>query len=469
MKISSLGILPFLTFLLISCSSTLTVETTPPLLSAEPEELLEPITMVPTSILERTTFPIVTPTASPLDSTTVIPTSTSTVIPTATTTPTPITPDADFSLMCSGEHNSSEEGEGLTGVLAYISLDNASWPATDDQTGIIGGAFLDSQIFPPFQDIEVIGFSPDGNLFAFAKQVPGEIGQLQSSINLISSDGKTFETPISVPEGPNIYWFGTWMTNELIMVQTIHLPGTGYGSYSVDSFSIYNAFTGEKRQDIFAGLPDYTPWQRVYFSPDMTRAVYFSDPRSSFGKSIILWDIEKQTILWQAAFQSALGLEETSLGYSGFDQTAFWAPDSSAFVFTTFNANADDEHQYSSTLVSRDGDERHVLLSSPTFENTMVLGGLWSPNGRFIYYFFENSYVYDLAKNEVTTLCSNFSSYFAWAPNSESIAYPETINDENYLVVYDIFSAGSENIGKIRSISGLQWITVEDWLTLYWE
>lgn len=468
MKISSLGILPVLTFLFIGCSSTLTGEATPPLLSAESEEL-QPVTVVPTSIQERTTFPIVTPTASPLDSTPIIPTSTSTVIPTATTAPTPVLPDADFSLMCSGQHNLLEEGEGLIGMLAYVSLDHASWPPTDDQTGIIGGASLHSQRFPPFQDIEVIGFSPDGNLFAFAKLMPGEIGRLQSAIHLISSDGKTIETPISVPEGPNIYWFGTWISNELIMIQTIHLPETGFGSYSVDSFSIYNAFTGEKRQDLFDSLPDQAPWLRVYFSPDMTRAVYFSDPRSSFGESIILWDIEKQTILWQAAFQSAFGVEETSLGYSGFDQTAFWAPDSSAFVFTTFNANVDNEHQYSSTLVSRDGDEKRVLLSSPTFESTMVLGGLWSPNGRFIYYFFGNSYVYDLAKNEVTTLCSNFSSYFAWAPNSESIAYPEIIDDENYLVVYDIFTAESENFGKIRSISSLQWITVEDWLTLYWE
>lgn len=474
-KIIILGTLFISTTLLISCTSTATEEVTPHPLASSSEDGLETVTTAPPSIPEKTTSPISTPqpapTSLPVDSPTVIPISTSTVTftptPTSTATPTPMPPDANFSLMCSGEHNPLEEGEGLTGVLAYVSLDNASWPDTDDQTGIIGGTSLHSQIFPPFQDIEVIGFSSDGDLFAFAKQVPGEIGQLQSSIHLISSDGKTFETPISVPEGPNLYWFGTWISNELIMVQTIRLPETGFGSYSVVSFSIYDAFTGEKRQDLFDSLPDHAPWLRVYFSPDMTRAVYFSDPRSSLGESIILWDVEKQTILWKNTFQSAIGLEETELGNSGFDQTAFWAPDSSAFVFTTFNPNADDEHRYSSTLVNRDGADERLLISSPNFENTMVLGGLWSPNGRFIYYFFpEKSYIYDLAKNEATQLCSSFYTYFAWSPNSESIAYREIIDDGNYLVVYDIFSEGSGNIGKIRSISGLQWIPKEGWLTL---
>lgn len=476
-KIIILGTLFILTILLIGCTSTLTEEVTPRPLASSSEEHLELVTAIPTSIPEKTISPISitqsTPTALLVESPTIIPISTSTVTitspptPTSTAMPTPMSPDVNFSLMCSGGHNSLEEGEGLTGVLAYVSLDNASWPDTDGQTGIIGGTPLQSQIFPPFQDIEVIGFSPDGDLFAFAKQAPGEIGKIQSSIYLISSDDKTIETPISVPEGPNLYWYGTWISNDLIMVQTIRLPETGFGSYSVVSFSIYDAFTGEKRQDLFDSLPNHAPWLRVYFSPDMTRAVYFSDPRSSLGESIILWDIEKQTILWKDTFRSAIGLEETELGNSGFDQTAFWALDSSAFVFTIFNPNADNEHRYSSTLVNRDGTDARLLISSPNFENTMVLGGLWSPNGRFIYYFFpEKSYIYDLAKDEVTQLCSSFYSYFAWSPNSESIAYREIIDGESYLVVYDIFSEESENIGKIRSISGLEWITNEDWLTL---
>ena len=237
----------------------------------------------------------------------------------------------------------------------------------------------------------------------------------------------------------------------------------------LDSYAIIDAFTGEERNELLESLSYWDRWTTPYFSPDMTRAVYVTDSRSPLGTSLALWDIERQTILWSRTFRSTLRVEENYIGSRGLSQAAFWAWNSSRFAFTTREptSHPENERQYSSYLVDRDGVAEHLLISSSNIADVMALGGLWSPDGRFIYYFIHgNSFVYDLALNQVIDLCANYSTYVAWSPDSTYLAYIGRVNQEPHLLLFNIYTGEVVSMGAITAVLGLNWIINEDWLTI---
>jgi hypothetical protein len=407
---------------------------------------------------------------STVTSTTVVPlpTTTSTSLPLPTATP-PL--PTYLALMCERTRLESVEEHvpGLRGILAYVVPADPGWERGDGQSGIVGGTPLQSRLFPPISNIEVIGFSPDGNWFAYNKS-SGQPSQLEPLVYLLSSQGQTVITSMPAKaEDETLSRFMTWISDSLLLIQYYKLPSDRLGTAVIDSYAIIDAFTGEERNEFLENLSYWDRWTRPYFSPDMTRAVYVTDSRSPLGTSLALWDIERQTLLRSKEFRSGLGVEENYIGGRGLIQTAFWAWDSSRFVFTTREPTPDpeNERQYSSYLVDRDGVTERLLVTSPTFSDVMVLGGLWSPDGRFIYYFIHgNSFVYDLALNQVIDLCANYSTHVAWSPDSTYLAYVGRVNEELHLLLFNIYTGEVSSVSVIEDVFGLEWVTNEDWLNI---
>jgi hypothetical protein len=137
-------------------------------------------TPVPTKV------PLTQP-SSTATSTTAVPllTTTSTSVPSPTATP-PL--PTYLALMCerTGLESVEEYVPGLSGILAYVVPADTGWERGDGQSGIVGGTPLQSRLFPPISNIEVIGFSPDGNWFAYNKS-SGRPGQLEPFVYLLSS------------------------------------------------------------------------------------------------------------------------------------------------------------------------------------------------------------------------------------------------------------------------------------------
>ncbi len=394
-----------------------------------------------------------------------------TILPTVATTPVLLstgTPpiSTNLALMCDKTELESVEGfvTGLNGILAYVVPANTRWERGEGQSGIIGGTPLQSRQFPPVSNIDVIGFSPDGKWFAYAKPLD-QPGRSEPFVYLLSDEGQTIITLMpEKAENETLFWFATWISNDLIMIQYNKISTNNGGTYVVDSYAIIDAFTGEDHNELLENLIYWDSWTTPYFSSDMTRVVYVTDSRSPLGTSLVLWDTEHQTILWSKSFHSIFGVEEDYIGSRGFNQTVFWAPDNSSFIFTTGESVSENKPNYSSYLVDREGITEHLLVSSPNFSDVMVLGGIWSPDGRFIYYFHGNSFIYDLALNQIIELCANYSTYVAWSPNSSYFAYVGRENQEPYLLIFNIYTGEISNVGALDDVVGLDWLANEDWL-----
>lgn len=402
-------------------------------------------------------YPSLTNTPDPL------PPITRTSVPLPTVTlPAP----TNLALMCEKTELESVEEyvSGLNGILAYVVPADTDWERGDDQSGIVGGTPLQSRLFPPVSDIEVIGFSPGGNWFAYNKS-SNRPGRLEPFVYLLSSQGQTIITSMPAKaEDETLSRFMTWISDNLLLIQYYKLPSDRLSTSIVDSYAIIDAFTGEEHNELLEDLPYWDRWTTPYFSPDMTRAVYVTDLRSPYGSSLILWDTEHQIILWSEKFQSILGVEEDYIGDRGFSQTAFWAKDSSQFAFTTRETTSENEGKFSTYLVDRNGDAERLVVSSPAFTDVMVLGGLWSPDGRFIYYFHGTSHVYDLTLNQVIDLCVNHSTFVAWSPDSTHLAYIGRINQKLHLLLFNVYTGEVSSVGEIEDVFGLDWVANEDWL-----
>jgi len=374
---------------------------------------------------------------------------------------------------------------GIEGTIRGFVPASAS-AATASSDGIIGGSPLRWRPFPSIDDADYyyLGFSPDERWFAYTSPVEGG-GKAEPFIYLLSVDDEHLTAPLPRELEPNRDWTGAWISNDLIMVQYVSIPVVvdlerpGSGTVVVQGYDIINPFSGELATHLVEDLPYVDPGRLVYFSPDLTRAVYFSYDYNEVPNSILLWDMESETILWSRPFSSVSGNEERVLGSGGLDQTAFWAPDSSAFIFTTEEEGTDNESRFSSYLVDRNGSGERLLLSEPNLLHppdpdqwvpvsvVMEDGGRWSPDGRFIYYSLsEGSYIYDLELDEVTEICTFDSAYAAWSPDGDSIAYVGMVHEDYHLLLFDMASGAVSSLGEMADIIGIEWLKDEAWLAV---
>jgi hypothetical protein len=282
---------------LIGCSPTPTVDNDiSPILAQSSTPQPEPdVTATDLTAMAQVTMLVVpTNTSTPTVTTTASPTITVTPIASATPSPTPsptvtATPyPTNFSAFCEKREleRVDNHATGITGFLAYVVIEDVAWQAEGAQTGLVGSDPLQARPFPPDSDIRVIGFSPSGNWFAYNKKDQSQPGGIEPYVYLLSVTGETRKTPLQPETVDGKPYLGiTWISDELLMIQYIRVPtsGLGSGTYMVDSYAIFNAFTGEERNDLLDDLPDWDEWRTPYFSLDMTRVVYFTAASSSLA------------------------------------------------------------------------------------------------------------------------------------------------------------------------------------------
>jgi len=384
--------------------------------------------------------------------------------------------------LCDSQNlNVVEAATGIEGVIRGFVLASAS-AATASSDGIIGGSPLRGSPFPSIDDAQYyyLGFSPDQRWFAYTSPVEGG-GKAEPFIYLLSVDGEHLTVPLPRELEANRDWTGAWISNDLIMLQYVSIPfiqpTPGSGTIVVQGYDIFNPFSGELATHLIEDLPYVDPARLVYFSPDLTRAVYFSYDYNEEPNSILLWDMESETILWSRPFSSVSGNEERRLGKGGLAQTAFWAPDSSAFIFTTREQATGNASRFSSYLVDRNGGAERLLLSEPDLlhppdpdqwvpvNKVMEDGGLWSPDGRFVHYSLPDySYIYDLELGEVTEVCTFGSDYVAWSPDGDSIAYVGRVGENYHLLLFEMASGAVTSLGELDHVISIEWLADEAWL-----
>jgi len=355
---------------------------------------------------------------------------------------------------------------GIRGVIGFI-LPIDSHQDLTSQWALVGGNPLQQESFLE-KNTGAIGFSPDGNWFAyqrFSDDLPGS--SPLPNLYLLSAEGEEITTPIPVkPEGTNGNWASKWLTNELMMLQ--YFPSSHpRESWLFGRYTVFNPFTGERLDELLAQLPYWPNNTTVYFSPDMTRAVYVSDAQSEIGTSIVLWDVNLQELLWMKQAAPTVGFHEQFLGFRGFDQIVIWSPDSSSFVFTVWEKSQHDQIEYNTYMVDRNGSQENILVSALNEEGDVIQGGLWSPDSRFIYYinpWSEQFFLYDVEANQKIELCIQAWQSVTWSPDSNYLAYPEKIQEQLHLLVLDIYSGEIEDIGRIQAFDIYGWIENESWL-----
>lgn len=478
-KAIQLSFITLISILIISCGSSKTATIND---NVTPSHQITQLSPAPSSSTVIATSSTNTP--SPTITSTKTSQSTPTISPTIlisntpTLTPSPITKllPTNLSVLCSElEAESFENSMGLSGVIGGIIPLTADLQDVLSSSIIIGGKPLQEKDFLPLKNIEPIGFSPDGNWFAYQKystlkqEIPNPP---EPAVYLLSSSGQTSIVPIPVPMQTmekNSYWLGTWVNDKIMLLQYFAGPPESPGSFVPGTYTLFDVFTGELHDQFFDNLPYWSGWSTIYFSPDTTRAVYISDPTSEIGTSIILWDIEQQKIVWYKKYAGER-FDELYLGTRGFFQTAFWSPDSSEFVFTTGEQTSNNESVFSSYLVDRDGKREKVLVNAPSRDGNIINGGLWSPDGRLIYYYIpwsNRAYIYDLALDHNVEICIDSAGGATWSPDSRFLATTKEVNGQAYLILLNVYTGEVTSVLSIQGlVHSLEWVEDEIWLEI---
>lgn len=226
--------------------------------SSVPETLVE-ISISPTAsmvIAEPTLTNSATTVMSPvvLTDTPVLPS-----VETVTPTPSPTVLPINYPVTCSDwqEPVPLQQEEGLAGVLGLV-LPLTAVPNTESNNwAVIGGTPLQQRELFSANDFVGIGFSPDGDWFAYQmlpeSNSPGE--QPLPFVYLMSFDGQTIATPIPLPaEESNGNWYAQWITDELMILQ--YFPASQSTEiWLLGSYTLFNPFTGERYDDFLKSLP----------------------------------------------------------------------------------------------------------------------------------------------------------------------------------------------------------------------
>ena len=465
-KLMSLFVIIILVFG-VGCTSLVGNVTATPIAATIQPITINSLPIQPTKTVRPTDLP--TSTATPLP--TNLPSATVLLTP----SPTVQTLSANLLNVCTWDETGNiTEATEMNGVLGPIKPLETDLEETDGNSILVGGTPIQQHEFPSLQGLGFIGFSPNGNWLAYSES-PEDAESSEMFLQLLSFDGQIVRTPIPRKD-PETNLFITWISNELMMIlYYTHSGGPeSSGTYVPDSFTIFDVFTGEERTELLNNLPYWYGWTRPYFSPDMTRVVYFSDSeiRDSYGdvgRALVLFDLEHQWVLWsKRAEGSILRLEERYLGDHGFMQGAFWSPDSSKFVFTTTEWKTESGLTYNTYLVDRDGTEDRVMINNSSLEGNMTAGGLWSPDNRFIYYVTPpgKTYLYDLFLNQPIELCIDSGGSVAWSPDSNYLAFVGQVEQEPHLLSLNVYTGEVVSIEVLDTISRFDWVAIEDWLTI---
>jgi hypothetical protein len=355
-----------------------------------------------------------------------------------------------------GEPSSPPEGFGLNGSIVY--LDNSM-----DVFYSVGGMPLKYSKLPISKDTkyQVIGFSPDGEWFAYFPKPNAEGGKIISlEINLLSSSGE--KRAISVPldifvshsDGQlQVTGWSTidrrWLNNNLIFLYVyLHSSFSEIGS---DLPGIMDPFLSIWRDDLIKAVQDGNYDHDIKFSGDLTRVLFTNN------EGIVLRNL---SLKFTKLIDNNKQLIQSGAGPSGpfFE----WSPDNTRFVY---GLKVSKPEYRKVILMTRDGELIKEILP-PQYSNQSLIflpGALdWSPDSKMIaitgeIYNTETKmvetkilYVYNLATGDFVYQCpltyyESLPSSF-WSPDSRYLV-PFAKDPSSSILLYEI------NTGDVIKLS----------------
>lgn len=185
------------------------------------------------------------------------------------------------------------------------------------------------------------------------------------------------------------------------------------------------------KRDGISYLLNRVTWYEHQFSPDKSRAFLFAS--DSTGMKYIMWDNEREKIIWEKS------------AYSPSSIAPQWTMSSESIAFVD---------REDLIILTRDGNENKLLLP-PEKYLTAYMPFKWSPNGRFLAFWVGNSsrrndimqsfelVIYDIKRNKIINTCivsEGRNGVFFWSPDGKQIVTSEKNNQYIWLNVQEKYA-----------------------------
>ncbi|GAP16020.1 hypothetical protein LARV_03815 [Longilinea arvoryzae] len=347
----------------------------------------------------------------------------------------------------SGTHKLVTKDIQITGTIVF---------QTDDLRGLytLGGSPLTSkQVIPDNLQSIMIGFSPDGNWFAYAPFDSGVTDGIDHfDLTLLSAEGKELNQSLDLVQLEEYlqegYWFmgnripSFWISSDLIYV-TLYArnPEETSTAYRLGDFPrILDPFTGSWENQLL-DLPEYDLSSPVGISPDRSRALYAE------MDGLSLWDYDRGETIRKYSFLIP-SLEGLSL----------WSPDGSKAAYVNLN---DDYSEMTGVIIKNDGSYLPLVNKEFPKAGLFIQYASWSPNSKLLALAVAegediNLLIYDAISEQYIHQCIvskalGYDPALTWSPDSAQIAIS---SPDSPILLYDLPSGNIFELAQHGRVKG---------------
>ncbi len=302
-----------------------------------------------------------------------IPIDTSTPIATNTITPSPTSPPDD---KCIEVKSGNLDELNLAGMIVLEDIYYKAY-------AINSNTFEKAALAKENEFVFSIAVSPDRKWTAYELYLKSN-----DSHNLVIMNSLGLPQ-ITVPWRENWSFISSWLDNQRLLINVYDKLSDGHPELAAKEFSTFlvvNPFTGEQEllQPDFPNIyshhmyPAWSGFGSTVYNPKLDRVVYLRADALGADSHYVLWDMNEQRPL--ADFKVFVGNQDIPR----------WSPDGEKFAIamSLFDDVSNDWPIYSLYSVSREGDVVKLTDLSKYYPWFYIGQHSWSPDGRYIAFWF---------------------------------------------------------------------------------
>lgn len=327
---------------------------------------------------------------------------------------------------------------------------------TDELRGLytLGGSPITSeQVLPDNLQSIMIGFSPDGNWFAYT---PFESGVTDGvdlfNLTLLSAEGKEQNQSLDLVQLEKYLQEGYrfmgnripshWISNDLIYV-TLYArnPEEISTAYRLGDFPrMLNPFTGSWENQLL-DLPDYDFSSPIGISPDRSQALYAA------MDGLSLW-----------GYARGETIQKYSMLIPSLEGLSLWSPDGSKAAYVNLR---DDYSETTGVIIKKDGSYLPLVNKEFPKAGLFIQYASWSPNSKLLALAVTegedlNLLIYDAISEHYVYQCivskaPGFDPSLTWSPNSSQIAISSPVSP---ILLYDLPSGDIFELAQRGHVKG---------------